>query len=498
MSTNIEAAGVAEAAQTEDRGITEPPGSSIYELYAKVAEDLVKTGLAPGQSVPFLTALGLRRDLMLAGDERSFVKAAIAIPALGSGALVAAIMPTMDALRRVRRCLEAFPIKVASFDLAPTKSDKRAIWEAMDQGEVDVVLISPGRLASQRFRERLAKRPLSMVAVMHGQVMSPWSHRFTPTFRQIGAFIRSMTSTPKAVHIWSTDKMVHQDIQKTLGLQTPYFGALTSDVSLTPHFKGYLVKTDEERQAAMEEFIFNHDCQGVIYVRSVKQLHDTKAWLESLGETPQVSRPGMDEFSLQKARTAFEQGDVRIMISQGAFLSTLERAPGVEFVIYNGMPDSIESLGQELFAQESASPIACLCLSSEHDFYHHRFAIDKNYPDALTLRACFQGARDAFGGTGKVSPETLKNHIRVATPYPEDDILQCLSVMHREGLVEHILDAESDQIMVKLSETGGHDGGFWHEYPLRKLEQIARLEKTRDFVTTTGELGKTLRELLKI
>ena len=88
--------------------------------------------------------------------------------------------------------------------------------------------------------------------------------------------------------------------------------------------------------------------------------------------------------------------------------------------------------------------------------------------------------------------------MKTATPYPEDDITQCVSVLHREGLFEYVLDSATDQIMVKLTTSGSSDVEFWHEYPLRKLDQISRLEKTRDFLASAGDKGKQLRTILRV
>lgn len=498
MSIHSDAAEAAPAALLEDTGTESHVDVPLHDRITTTAARLAGIGISVAGNENLLKTIATGGDAIVAGEERAFTTAAVAVPALSGVGLIAVIVPTMDALRRCRRVLEGLNIRVVSFDLAPTKADKRAIWETLDRDMADVVLISPGRLASARFRDRITRRSFGLVTVLQAHQMSPWSHRFVPSFRQIGCFLSSFQGVPKVAHIWTTEGRVHHDIQKILGLKTPQATKLSHDPQLLPRLEGRLVKHDDERISAMAEFMAHHECQGVIYAGSVKQLHDVKRWLETMGETPSIIRPGMDEFSIQKIRTAFENGETRLVISQGAFLSTLEKAPGLEFAIFNGMPDSIEFLGQELFAQETASPIACLTLSSEHDYFHHRFAIDKSYPDALVLRSCFQGVRDTFGGHSMVSPDALRTHVKIATPYSEEDITQCIQVMQREGLIEHVVDSTRDKLMVKMTNPDDSDANFWHEYPLRKLDQISRLEKTRDFVTTSGELGKQLRTLLRI
>lgn len=497
MSNHSEAAEAANAAQVE-----KAPGETLaatpsYDVLTTAAKRLSQIGVKVPQAVELYQFIAQRRDCIVTGSEQLFLSAAIAVPTLCPHGFIIAVMPSMEALRRARRMLESWHVRVVSFDLAPTKADKQEIWEKLDRDDADVILVSPGRLASMRFRERLRRRNISLIVVDQAQMMSPWSNRFLPNFRQVGGFLASFVDVPKMAHVWSTQNRVAHDLQKLLGMKSPHIGKLGGDDNMTPFIEGRTVVSDDERVGVLSEFLPRHDCQGVIHVGSVKLLHDTKTWLESLGETPAIVRPGIDEFSTQKIRTAFENGEIRIVISQGPFLSTLERAPGLEFIVFNGMPESVEFLGQELFAHETASPLACQIISNERDFFHHRFAIDKNYPDSLVLRACFQGVKDAFGSNKIVPPETLKTHVKTATPYPDEDIAQCLNVLHREGLIEHVLDAANDQLMVKLT-TSGSDIEFWHEYPLRKLDQIGRLERTRDFLTAAGDKGKLLRTLLRI
>lgn len=498
MSILSESAEAARAVSEVKAPGTDAAATLSYDLLASAAKRLSQIGVKVPQAIELYQFIAQRRDCIMTGSEHLFLSAAVAVPTLCPNGFIIAVMPSMEALRRARRMLESWQVRVVSFDLAPTKADKQEIWEKLDRGETDVILISPGRLASMRFRERLARRNISLIVIDQAQMMSPWSHRFLPNYRQVGNFLASFADVPKMLHVWSTQNRVAHDLQKLLGLRSPHIGKLSCDDDVTPFIDGKSVVTDGERIAALSEFLPNHDCQGVIHVGSLKLLHDTKILLESWGETPAIIRPGLDEFSAQKIRAAFEAGDQRIVISQGPFLSTLERAPGLEFVVFNGMPESLEFLGQELFAHETASPLACQILASEKDFFHHRFAIDKNYPDALVLRACFQCVKDVFGSHQIVPPETLKTHVKTATPYPEDDIAQCVSVLHREGLIEYVLDSTTDQLMVKLTRSGSSDLEFWHEYPLRKLDQIGRLEKTRDFLASGGDKGKQLRTLLRV
>jgi ATP-dependent DNA helicase RecQ len=496
MTIHLNVLGAAEAAPVEFDQERAPPAIDVYHRSTLVAANFSKMAIGVKREAGFLAAVTQDQDLALAGDERSFLIASIVVPARQG--LTTVFSPSLDSIKRAKKTLEGFGLRVASFELAPSKIEKRRVWEKLDACEIDVLLVSPGRLASIRFRERLSRRDINHVSFLNAHLLSPWSHRFNPSYRQICGFVKTLQYSVCSVHIWSVDKNLHQDVHRTIGLREPFCDSIVSREIVTPTVTGVDVKADDQRLEVMSDFAADLSGQGVFYVGSVKQLFDTKIWLESLGESPGIIKPGLDEFSVQKIRSSFEQGTIRLVVSQSPFLSTLEKAPGLQFVVFNGLPDSVEYLGQETFAHETAASLSCLCLSSENDFFHHRFAIDKSYPDSLTLRACFQGVKDFIGRCQFAPPDALLSHIKVATPFSELDIKTCVDAMQREGLIEIISDPITEKVSYKLSADGLAEVNFWHEYPLRKLEQIHRLERTRSFLTSPGDLGKQLREKLNV
>ena len=113
------------------------------------------------------------------------------------------------------------------------------------------------------------------------------------------------------------------------------------------------------------------------------------------------------------------------------------------------------------------------------------------------MRACFQGVKDVFGSKPAVTLETLSAHIRMATPYPDEDVNQCLQVMFREGLLEKLPDQDTGIDQVTFSVSPEEEASFWHEYPLRKIDHVTRLEKMRDFTAKEGDRARLLRSLIR-
>jgi hypothetical protein len=161
------------------------------------------------------------------------------------------------------------------------------------------------------------------------------------------------------------------------------------------------------------------------------------------------------------------------------------------------MPESTETLGRELFSVDDAGFIRCLIIVGEKDYFQHRFLIDKNYPDALVLRACVQGVRDVFGSKKAVTPDALSAHVKMATPYPGDDVEHCIQVLFREGMLERVIENDSGQTFVLFNVSAEEEAGFWHEYPLRKIDHVARLDRMREFVAKDGDRARRLQNLIR-
>jgi hypothetical protein len=435
-------------------------------------------------------------DSFLSGPEQLFLTTCVVAPLKNGRKFIAVVAPSLDVLKRAKRFLELFELKVLSFDLAPTKAEKRAIWNAIDSNHADVLIMAPGRMASEQFRDRMKQKKVDGYAILHAEEASPWSYRFNPSFRTAMRHLPTWASQQKLIHICAVERRIEFDISRLLRLNQVPKAVLSNELIQTPHVTGVLTQSHRERIEKILEFIARHDCQGVIYASTLQDMHITRKLLEDLGEAAVAYRSNINDAAQAQTRRLFEQGELRLVIALGPFLSVLERAPGLEFVAFHGMPSSLEFMALELMTHETATPVTCLCLSAEQDFFHHRFAVDKSFPDSLTLRETYYASKDIFGRHLSLSIESLSNHLRVATKYPTEDIELCIKTLLREGILEHCLATVSDTIHLRLVMQPEDESDFWHEYPLRKLEQIARLEKTRDFVTTHGDLGPSLRSIL--
>lgn len=457
--------------------------------------------LVTSSNLEILKSLGAGRDLIVSGPDRLASLTCAALPAIADYGLVLVVTNSLVSIRKLKTRFESLNIRTESFDLAPTKPEKRCIWEALDRDEIQILLVTPGRLSSRRFRERLKRRNASLIIIDQAQLMSPWSHRFEPNYRFLGNFLASLENSGKSPQkvalVWNPTPRINHDLSRLLGLKNPIEGRLAGCSKPELGLVAKVANTDDHRGEILTDALDQNETQCVIYCNNLKQLFDTEKLLADRREDFAVIRPGLPEFQMSSIRKRFESGELRIVATIGPFLSQIDSAPGVECVIFNGMPESPECLAREILTIEDSHFIRATIITSEKDYFQHRFLIDKNYPDALVMRACMQGVRDVFGSKLAVTPDTLVSHVKMATPYAVDDVEHCIQVLFREGVLEKVFDNDTQTMFVRFSLTLEEEVNFWHEYPLRKIDHVARLDKMREISLKDGDFARALQSSIR-
>src|SRR5207245_9812014 len=104
-------------------------------------------------------------------------------------------------------------------------SDNQADWAAVEaavrQDEVDILLISPERLANERFRAevlaRIAAR-IGLLVIDEAHCISDWGHDFRPHYRFLERIVRTLPSNLRVLATTATaNDRVLADLQTLLG-----------------------------------------------------------------------------------------------------------------------------------------------------------------------------------------------------------------------------------------------------------------------------------------
>ena len=168
-------------------------------------------------------------------------------------------------------------------------SENRAEWEAVEaaiaRNEVDILLISPERLASEHFRSEvlgpIAGR-IALLVIDEAHCISDWGHDFRPHYRLIERMIRALPPHLRLLGTTATaNNRVLDDLVSVLG---PGLTVSRGDLGRPSLFLQTIrMPSQAERLAWLAEHVPALPGHGIIYTLTVRDTEQVAAWLRSRG-----------------------------------------------------------------------------------------------------------------------------------------------------------------------------------------------------------------------
>ncbi len=262
------------------------------------------------------------------------------------------ISPLLSLMRNQIQSAEAWGLK--AFTLNSSNSDDHAFVEQkLLADEVDLLLISPERLANDRFRETIwhrIKDRIGLLVIDEAHCISDWGHDFRPNYRRI---MRILDEIPKNTPVLGTtatanDRVV-DDVAEILGASMNIQrGALTRD-SLALYV--YPEKMDTATRLTLLSHLLKHiqGC-GIIYCTTTRDCLQVAEWLQSDGLNVKPYYANVEE-KLDETREELEDqlmnNEVKALVSSVALGMGFDKAD-LHFVIHYQMPGNIISYYQQI------------------------------------------------------------------------------------------------------------------------------------------------------
>ena len=230
-------------------------------------------------------------------------------------------------------------------------SDNQDHWEqvedAVGRNEVDILLISPERLANERFRTEVLGKIADRIALLvidEAHCISDWGHDFRPHYRLIERIVRSLPSNLRLLATTATaNNRVIDDLTEVLG---PNLKVSRGDLN-RPSLALQTVRlpSQAERLAWLAEQLPVLPGHGIIYTLTVRDAEQVSEWLRSRGldvaaytsETDQ--RPKLEEALLQNR--------IKALVATTALGMGFDK-PDLAFVIHYQTPGSAVAYYQQV------------------------------------------------------------------------------------------------------------------------------------------------------
>ncbi|HNX07834.1 MAG TPA: ATP-dependent DNA helicase RecQ [Bacteroidales bacterium] len=217
-----------------------------------------------------------------------------------------------------------------------------ALDNAVFNKEVKFLYLSPERLVTSLFRERLKRMKVNLLAVDEAHCVSQWGYDFRPPYLKIAEIREYLPGIPLlALTATATSKVV-DDIQKQL--QFSKNNVLQS--SFERKNLAYFVRKDENKLQTLLKIASKNHGSGIVYVRNRKKTREISDFLNKNNVSADYYHAGLETVLRDKKQADWQKGIKKVMVCTNAFGMGIDK-PDVRFVVHLDLPDSIEAYFQE-------------------------------------------------------------------------------------------------------------------------------------------------------
>lgn len=230
-----------------------------------------------------------------------------------------------------------------------------AIYSGMSFREIDITLsncmygkvkflyVSPERLKTEIFTERVGKMPVCMLAIDEAHCISQWGYDFRPPYLEIAEIRQLLPDNVPFMALTATaTKEVKVDIVEKLQLRN----AQIFQKSFARENLSYSVRFSENKEAKLIEIFKKVPGSAVVYVRNRKRTAAIAELLRENGFSADYYHAGLNQKLRSQKQDDWIKGKIRIIVSTNAFGMGIDK-PDVRLVAHMDLPDSLEAYYQE-------------------------------------------------------------------------------------------------------------------------------------------------------
>ncbi|MFM7086532.1 MAG: DNA helicase RecQ [Cyanobium sp.] len=265
------------------------------------------------------------------------------IPALCRPGLGVVVSPLIALMQDQVEALRQAGVQAAALHSSLEAGEAAAVWRTLEQGGLDLLYVSPERLLSPGFLERLAAVPLALFAIDEAHCVSQWGHDFRPEYLQLAVLAERFAAVPRLALTATADPRTRQEIRERLQLQDGRVFLASFD---RPNIR-YLLRDKEELRSQLLAFLAERRGEaGIVYARSRSRVERVAAELQAAGHDAVAYHAGLSGDIRSKALNRFRRDSGVIVVATIAFGMGIDK-PDVRFVAHVDLPRSLEAYYQE-------------------------------------------------------------------------------------------------------------------------------------------------------
>lgn len=318
------------------------------------------------------------------------------VPTMVMDGLCLVVTPLIALMKDQVENLYRRDIRAAAIYTGMTAEQQKIALDNCQFGPYHFLYVSPERLESEAFRERLSRLPICLIAVDEAHCISQWGYDFRPSYlriaevrdlirpfqegRRVPVLALTATATPEVV----------DDIQDKLAF--PEHHVLKK--SFARKNLSYVVRHTNKKADEIVHILTKVPGSAIVYVRNRQRTKELAEYLIEQGLSADYYHAGLSPAERTTKQNAWKSDNVRIMVCTNAFGMGIDK-PDVRMVIHHDLPDTIEAYFQEAGrAGRDEKPAFAVLLYDVSDKTKARKRIGDNYPPKEFVKDVYQKTCD--------------------------------------------------------------------------------------------------------
>ena len=252
-------------------------------------------------------------------------------------------------------------------------------WTEIDAklkaNKIDLLLISPERLANENFRQLVASSSLSKVGLIvidEAHCISDWGHDFRPDYQRIGELLRRLPTTAVLATTATANNRVVDDIKQQLGNTLKVLRGPLVRESLNLQV---IAECDAiQRLAWLAEHLAELPGSGIIYALTQRDSERVAKWLQNVGLNAASYHAGLSAEVKIERENKLMRNEIKVLVATVALGMGFDK-PDLGFVVHYQSPGNLVAYYQQIGRAGRAIPnaIAILFMGREDEIIHDWF-----------------------------------------------------------------------------------------------------------------------------
>ncbi|WP_439881995.1 RecQ family ATP-dependent DNA helicase [Pontibacter sp. MBLB2868] len=300
-----------------------------YDQFRPLQEDIIRSVLAGQDTLALLPTGG--------GKSVCFQ-----IPALALDGLCLVVTPLIALMKDQVEQLKKRGINAVAIYSGMSRREIDVTLDNCVYGNVKFLYLSPERLLTDLFKERVKNMQVGLLAVDEAHCISQWGYDFRPPYLQLAELRESLPDTPVIALTATATEQVKLDIQDKLKFQKPN----VFQKSFARSNLSYSCLYTESKTDRLLEILQRMQGQSIVYVRSRRQTVEMAKLLQSRRISAAAYHAGLKFEERSQVQQAWIEDKVRVIVATNAFGMGIDK-PDVRLVVHLDLPESLEAYYQE-------------------------------------------------------------------------------------------------------------------------------------------------------